>query len=588
MTKLFILPQITPLTWRRILITILIIGVASVIRLLFFNDLGRGIAYLTYYPAVMIVALYGGLYTGFLGTVISAFLCFYWIQKGFMSPVETLAFIVFLVSCFMISFIAEAMRRARRRATEAQQKAEESNKAKSVFLANMSHELRTPLNAILGYSQLMQRDQEMKSVSKEYLRIINSNGEHLLSLINEILEIAKIEAGRMVLDPVNFNLHAMIEDIAKMFWEETEYKGLQFDILGVEMLPRFVVADGTKLRIVLINLLGNAVKFTHKGKITVRFSTQQHSEVLVLHVEVEDTGPGIAPDEIDKLFNYFIQTDSGRKSQSGTGLGLAISRDYVKMMGGDISVTSLIGEGSTFRFNVSIDPSNEVKVKLAGTVKQVKRLKPGSKIPNVLVTEDMEANRNLLVTLLREVGFEVREAENGKVAVDIFNQWKPDFIWMDIRMPVMDGKEAAKMIKASEHGKATKIVALSAHVLGKERDKIFMAGFDDFVGKPFRENEIFDVMKKHLGLEYVYEEENISGPSVQYQSLETLDLGSLDPLFLEELLIAANNTDAGRIDELADQLESQNPGIAAALRYCSNNFDYESIHSALQGLTKIK
>jgi signal transduction histidine kinase/DNA-binding NarL/FixJ family response regulator len=532
---------------------------------------------------MMIVAMYGGFYAGLLGMVISGLLSLFWIQKGYLSHVETLAFVVFIISCLMISVIAEAMKRARRQAKEAQEQAEIANKAKSMFLANMSHELRTPLNAILGYSHLMQREEDLGSRSQEYLQIINRSGEHLLSLINEVLEIAKIEAGRVILDPGTFNIHTTIEEVGKMFWEKTQQKGLLFEVSGAESLPGFVVGDETKLRIILINLLGNAVKFTQSGKISIRFATQKiTAEEIFLHVEVEDTGPGIAPSDMDKLFHYFTQTDTGRTSQSGTGLGLAISRDYVRMMGGEISASSRLGEGSTFTFTIRLDLGNEANIHGVAEVKRVKSLKPGSAVPRILVAEDSEINRNLMVTLLKGVGFDVQSAENGKEAVEIHSRWNPDFIWMDIRMPVMDGKEAAKIIKSSEGGASTIIAALSAHVLGQERDDILMAGCDDYVGKPFRENEIFEVMAKHLGLEYIYSDDTSNIEGTRTDSAVSLDFSILDAIFLEELKVAVNTTNAVQIALLAGRLKLQHPGIAAALQNCADNFDYESIQSALQ------
>jgi len=572
----------TPLNWERILIAALIIAAASLIRHFFFSGLGRGIPYLTYYPAVMIVALYGGLYAGILGTVISGLLCFYWIQQGHMSSVETLAFIVFIISCIMISFIAEAMRRARRLAKEAQEQAENANKAKSMFLANMSHELRTPLNAILGYSQLIQRESNLDHSLSEYLRIINRSGEHLLSLINDVLEISKIESDHVDIDNVTFDIHIIIEDIQKMFQEKLDQKGLSLEMIGVEDIPHFLVADINKLRIVLINLVGNAVKFTQTGRIEVRFSIeQQEPEEIFLIVEVEDTGPGIAESEINNLFKYFIQTKSGRESKSGTGLGLAISRDYIKLMGGEISAKSIVDKGSIFKFSIRVSVGNEIDIQSTTQDKIVKSLMPGTKSPRILVAEDTEVNRNLLVKLLESAGFEVRSAENGKLAVELFEQWNPDFIWMDIRMPVMDGKEATRRIKTLDGSNRIKIAALSAHVLGKEREEIFEAGCDDFVSKPYRENDLFEVMAKHLNIEYVYEHNQVGADSERLPTPKPLDFGTVDVLFKKELSHAVLSTDAIKISELVKNIRLTNPQLASNLQICADNFDYESIQKAL-------
>lgn len=499
--------QITPLTWKRFFISLLIIALASVIRALLFKGLGRGIPYLTFYPAVMIVAIYGGLFSGLLGTVLSALLCYFWIQKGFMSPVEWLAISVFFISGIMISAVAEAMRFANRRALEAQKQAQSANKAKSEFLANMSHELRTPLNAVLGFSQLMQDDTSISSEQKDFLRIINRSGEHLLALINDILDISKIDAKRVILEPVCINLYNLILDLKEMFELKTKSKGLFFEVLGADEIPRYVNTDESKLRVILINLIGNAVKFTQNGSVTVRFSVQKNSpEKKFLLIEVEDTGPGIAEEEKDMVFKYFMQTESGKQSKSGTGLGLAISQDYAKLMGGEITFTSTLGEGSKFNVRLEIKEGKEEDVETESDQRRIIGLAPGQNIPRILVAEDKEENRHLLVEFLKSKGLNVREAANGREAIEIFKEWKPDFIWMDIRMPVMDGLEATRLIKATETGKQTIIAALSAHVLGEEKEEVFAAGCDDFVSKPFRKNELFDMMERHLNIKYVYEE----------------------------------------------------------------------------------
>jgi signal transduction histidine kinase/CheY-like chemotaxis protein len=580
--------EITPLTWRRLLITLTIITLAAALRLWPLSSLGTSVAWLTYYPAVMVAGIYGGLFSGLFATFLSCFtVIFLWsvfvVQPYINKPSDWLGLVFFTFTCTMISFVTEAMRRANVRANAAQEKAESANKAKSTFLANMSHELRTPLNAILGYSKLMQRYDSLPADIHEYLKIINQSGEHLLKLINEVLESSKIEAGQVVLEPVNFNIHAMVEDIEKMFMEKADNKALRFEITGLKEIPKYIFADETKFRIVLINLLGNALKFTDKGHIIVRFSVSSSGDrETKLLVEVEDTGPGISDDEKDKLFRYFIQTESGRNSQSGTGLGLAISQEYVKLMGGTISVISEKGAGSTFRFEIQIKEGSVKEIKNQYQVCRVKSLKPGQKIPRILVAEDTDENRNLLVTLLKVVGFEVAEAVNGKEAVDVFEALHPDLIFMDIRMPVIDGLEATRMIRASRSGENVCIIALSAHVLGEEREKIKESGLDDFIGKPYRETEIFDKLKEHLGLEYIYDENLTSEVKHIEESIKTMDLSKLDSLFLHELQAAAANTDALKIEELAARIRLQNPEIAAILHNCADNFDYETIKIALK------
>jgi signal transduction histidine kinase len=271
------------LNWRRYLVAVLIIAIASGIRAAFFGGLGRGTAYLTYYPAVVLAALYGGLPSGLLATAVSAFLSFFWIHKGFMSPVEWMAMGVFLISCSMISGIAEAMRRAEVRAKQAQEKAEAANLAKSKFLASMSHELRTPLNAILGFSRLMHDDAGFSEEQRKTLDIINRSGEHLLTLINDVLDMAKVEAGRLSVENTLLDLGGMVRDITDLLRVRAEEKGLQLLLDQSSDFPRFVRADGAKLRQVLINLVGNAVKFTEQGGVTLRLNARPADEPKRLH-----------------------------------------------------------------------------------------------------------------------------------------------------------------------------------------------------------------------------------------------------------------------------------------------------------------
>jgi len=493
---------------------------------------------------------------------------------------------------------------------KAKEAAEAANRAKSIFLANMSHELRTPMNAILGYSQLMQREASLLPEQRESLNTINRSGEHLLALINEVLAISKIEAKQITLDIVAFDLRALLRDLEMMFDSSIERKGLQFEVTGINELPRYVFADENKLRQVMINIMANAVKFTQEGGIAVRvraiedcrlniedrgteeinrqvdfakvaLATTAESPIFNLQFEVEDTGVGIAEDEMDRLFEYFEQTASGRESKSGTGLGLAISRDYVRMMGGDITATSKKGKGSTFRFEIALKEADESDFKERTQPRRVIGLAPGQRIPRILVAEDKEDSRSLLVKLLQVVGFEVHEAVNGQEAVEMFTQWRPHFIWMDVRMPVMDGLAASRRIKETEAGKSTTVAALTAHALEEERERILAAGCDDFVRKPYREQEIFEVMEKHLGVRYIYEEDEERKAKGEGESpkdaLTHEALAQLPDDLLAELKQATIDLDVDRIGAIIDQIRGLNGPVADGLADLVKDFQYEKL-----------
>jgi signal transduction histidine kinase/CheY-like chemotaxis protein/ligand-binding sensor domain-containing protein len=388
---------------------------------------------------------------------------------------------------------------------QSEQRALAASKAKSAFLANMSHELRTPLNGVLGFAQLLARRKNRDAEDREGLDVIMKSGEHLLGLINDVLSLSKIEAGRVSLEESPFHLEKLIRDVEDVLRLRAEEKGLRLTCALAEGSPQVVIGDEGKLRQILINLLGNAVKFTQAGNVTMKVRWEGGRALF----EVADTGPGIAADELPRLFEPFVQTDSGTRSNEGTGLGLALSRDLAHLMNGDITVESEQGRGSIFRLDVALREDADDAVLSVSERRRVKALAPGQDNVRILVVDDIAINRTVLSRLLLSTGFEVREAANGEDALAWWRDWNPNLIWMDKWMKGLDGLEVTRRIRAEEK-KSRKthvpILALSASALEQERSEILSAGCDDFVAKPFREATIFAKLREFLGVSYVYED----------------------------------------------------------------------------------
>ncbi len=468
------------------------------------------------------------------------------------------------------------------------QEAEAANRAKSEFLANMSHELRTPLNAILGFTQLITRDPSVSPLQMENLEIISRSGEHLLTLINDVLSMAKIEAGRTTLNENSFDLYILLDSLEEMFQLKAESKGLQLIFERSPKVPRYVRTDESKLRQVLINLLGNAIKFTQKGEVTLRVKivdSQQstvNSQQSTLLFEVEDTGSGIAQTELERLFQPFVQTETGRRSQQGTGLGLTISQRFIRLMGGDITVKSTAGQGTVFTFNIELSPAEVAAVSNSQLKQRVIGLAPNQPKYRILIVEDKWENRQLLVKMLTWLGFEVREAENGQEGVSIWETWEPHLIWMDMRMPVIDGYEATKQIKAHLKGQATIIIALTASAFDEERSVVLSAGCDDFVGKPFQEEVILEKMAKYLGVRYVYEQQAFEKDQLEenaypeHLSLEEA-LAQMPPQWVTQLHQAALCTDEKLIFNLLEQIPQEFAPLANTLADWVNNFRIDKV-----------
>ncbi len=473
----------------------------------------------------------------------------------------------------------------------AKEAAEAANKAKSAFLANMSHELRTPLNAILGFAQIMERNPNISS-EKENLRIIQRSGSHLLTLINQVLDLSKIEAGHITTEENCFDLFHLLDELENMLSLKADKMHLTLLFNCTPEVPRHICTDEVKLRQVLINLLSNAIKFTDDGSVNLRVSLKNHrdpenNEKCMILFEIEDTGPGIAPEEMGHLFEAFGQTATGREAQEGTGLGLAISHKFIQLMGGDMHVKSEVGQGTTFSFDIHVQVVDADAMIQKSPTRSVVALEPGQPRYRLLIVDDKWDNRQLLVKLLNPFGFDLREAENGQEAIDIWETWQPHLIWMDIRMPIMDGYEATKRIRAqaSRIPHPPAIIAVTANVLEEGRAAVMSIGCDDIVIKPFREADIIEMLQKHLNIRFLYAANEIPADKANLKN-DKLRLTSSDlDVLPKEMLMKLNESVAAlEMDTsltIIDEIRKQNKPLADSLQKLVEEYRFDKLQKLL-------
>ena len=531
----------------------------------------------------------------FISIVMIAFISFIWMlnkRKGVYKELETLKIDLenrvedrtreLKISNEQLQDEVLKRKHAQEILRQAKEDAESANRAKSEYLANLSHELRTPLNVILGFSELLERSSDATKEQCEHLRIINRSGEHLLALINDVLEMSKIEAGQIRLNPTSFNLHDSIRGIEEMIRRRAQEKGLIF-LVDIKDAPKYIKTDESKFRQILINLLNNAIKFTHSGSIQLRVSYNQLRS-KELDIEIEDTGIGIPNKDMLSIFDSFSRLSHDRYGIEGTGLGLSISQKLIVLLGGNISIDSQYQCGSLVRFSITFEEANQNVSELHHQGNMLISVDKNWQHIQILVVEDKWENRLLLKHLLLQVGLKVIEAPNGQKAIEQYLRYRPALIFMDIRMPLMSGIEATKRIRKLPQGKKVKIIAITAHAFQEYKEDILAVGCDDLIRKPYRKSDIFDSIKKHVGVTF-YTDKKLYDHYEIIEDLKPDDLRVLPKEIICKLKQASVDLDVKDFKSVIEDIYPKHPQIASTLQKLSNEFRYDQVLVCLKQLS---
>lgn len=471
----------------------------------------------------------------------------------------------------------------------AKEKAEVANKAKSEFLANMSHELRTPLNGILGYTQILQNSLNMTASELKGVSVIQQCGNHLLTLINDILDLSKIEAGKMELYPQEFHLASFLDSLADMCEIRAKKHHIYFNYQVSPQVPKGVYGDEKRLRQVLVNLLGNAIKFTKNGGVSLKVDVLEKTDILSranLRFQIEDTGVGMSPEQLEKIFLPFEQVGEATKKSEGTGLGLTITTNILDLMGSKLEVQSKLGEGSIFWFDVALNEISDSALLKVSKEEKEKIVGFTGEKHKILIVDDQWSNRLVAVNMLAKLGFEIAEATNGQEGLQKMEKFRPDLIIMDLIMPKMDGFEAIEKLRKSPQGQSLKVVASSASVFDNDQQKSIAVGADSFLPKPIDKEKLLEILQNHLHLEWIYQKQELqASPQSKTKS---------EP---EEIMCFPDKDDLHKLYDLArsglvsdilieiDELEKNNPNLAAfcqQIRQWTQGFQLKKIKKLLQ------